>query len=40
MKYRADLIGAQFAIKSGDNGGTVVSCLLPTPQPAPPPAAA
>lgn len=29
MKYRADIIGAQFAIKSGGNRGTVVSCLVP-----------
>jgi len=29
MKYRADLIGAHFALKSANGRGTVVSCLLP-----------
>jgi PAS domain S-box-containing protein len=29
MKYRADLIGAQFDISPAAGGGTVVSCLLP-----------
>jgi PAS domain S-box-containing protein len=29
MKYRADVIGAHFAVRPGDDGGTVVSCLLP-----------
>ncbi|MCX6925573.1 MAG: histidine kinase, partial [Verrucomicrobia bacterium] len=28
MKYRADIIGAQFAIKPGDPRGTVISCQL------------
>ena len=28
MKYRADIIGAQFAIKPGGDRGTVVSCLV------------
>ena len=36
MRYRADAIGAQFAVRSGEDGGTVVSCLLPLkPDPAP-----
>jgi PAS domain S-box-containing protein len=29
MKYRANLVGAELKIKSGESGGTVVSCLLP-----------
>ena len=29
MKYRADVIGAQFGVKSSEGRGTVVSCLLP-----------
>jgi len=29
MKYRADIIGAQFGLKSANGHGTVVSCLLP-----------
>ncbi len=29
MKYRADVIGAQFAVKSSAGHGTVVSCLFP-----------
>ncbi len=31
MKYRADVIGAQFALRPGGERGTVVSCLLPPP---------
>ena len=30
MKYRADIIGAQFVVKSGGDPGTVVSCLVPS----------
>ena len=26
MRYRADVIGAQFAVKPAEGGGTVVSC--------------
>jgi len=33
MKYRADTIGAQFAVESADGRGTVVSCLLPVTRP-------
>ncbi len=29
MEYRAELIGAQFAVESSEGRGTVVSCLLP-----------
>ena len=29
MKYRADVIGARFAVRSSGGRGTVVSCLLP-----------
>jgi PAS domain S-box-containing protein len=29
MKYRADQIGAEFAVSPGPGGGAVVSCLLP-----------
>jgi PAS domain S-box-containing protein len=29
MRYRADVIGAHFSMKSGQGRGTVVSCLLP-----------
>jgi signal transduction histidine kinase len=29
MKYRADIIGAQLALRSANGRGTVVSCLLP-----------
>jgi PAS domain S-box-containing protein len=36
MKYRADIVGAQFAIKSGGIRGTIVSCLVPNgPTPSP-----
>lgn len=31
MEYRADLIGAQLTIDSGENGGTIVTCSLPVP---------
>jgi PAS domain S-box-containing protein len=30
MKYRADVIGAQFSVRPGEGRGTVVSCALPT----------
>ena len=36
MNYRANLIGAQFAVGSGDGRGTVVSCLLPVTRALPP----
>ena len=29
MRYRADIIGAQFTVDSPDGRGTVVSCLVP-----------
>jgi two-component system, LuxR family, sensor kinase FixL len=35
MRYRAGVIGAQFAVESGEQGGTVVSCLLPVRNPLP-----
>jgi len=30
MRYRANLMAGEFAIESGDRGGTVVSCTVPT----------
>jgi two-component system, LuxR family, sensor kinase FixL len=36
MKYRADVIGAQFALRPGGARGTVVSCLLPPASLVPP----
>jgi signal transduction histidine kinase len=33
MKYRANAIGAQFAVQPAEGGGTVVSCLLPITNP-------
>jgi two-component system CheB/CheR fusion protein len=29
MRYRADVIGAQFSISTGNGGGTTVSCQIP-----------
>ncbi len=29
MRYRADLIGAELAVRPGRDGGTVVTCVLP-----------
>jgi signal transduction histidine kinase len=29
MEHRADLIGATFRIDSGEEGGSVVRCMLP-----------
>jgi signal transduction histidine kinase len=31
MRYRAELIGATFRIERGPDGGTVVTCTLPSP---------
>jgi len=28
MRYRAGIIGADFQIRPGDKGGTVVTCIL------------
>jgi len=36
MKYRAGIIGAQFAVEAANGRGTVVSCLLPLRTPLPP----
>ncbi len=36
MKYRAGVIGAQFAVESANGHGTVVSCLLPLRKSPPP----
>ncbi len=36
MKYRAGIIGAQFAVESANGHGTVVSCLLPLRESPPP----
>jgi len=29
MKFRADIIGAEFSVRRGERGGTVVNCLAP-----------
>ena len=31
MKYRADVIGAEFSLKSADGKGALVSCVLQAP---------
>jgi signal transduction histidine kinase len=36
MKYRAGIIGAQFAVESANGHGTVVSCLVPLKKSLPP----
>jgi len=33
MRYRADLIGAQFVVRRGDQSGTRISACFPYPMP-------